>query len=199
MNKTDFLLELTEKLSLLPVEELEERWSFYSEIIDDRMDEGLSEEEAVAELGTVDEIADQILKDIPLAKLVKEKIRPRRRFQVWEILLLILGSPVWLPLLVAAFAVVLCVYIAIWAVDISLWAVFVSVAVGVLAGLAGGVLLSVMYGGLGGITLICAGIVCAGLSIFLFFACREITRGFLWMTKKLLVATKKKFARKEGA
>lgn len=199
MNKTDFLLDLTEKLSLLPVEELEERWSFYSEIIDDRMDEGLSEEEAVAELGTVDEIADQILKDIPLAKLVKEKIRPKRRFQVWEILLLILGSPVWLPLLVAVFAVVLSVYIAIWAVDISLWAVFVSVAVGVLAGLAGGVLLSVMYGGLGGITLICAGIVCAGLSIFLFFACREITRGFLWMTKKLLVATKKKFARKEGA
>lgn len=199
MNKTDFLLDLTEKLSLLPVEELEERWSFYSEIIDDRMDEGLSEEEAVAELGTVDEIADQILKDIPLAKLVKEKIRPKRRFQVWEILLLILGSPVWLPLLVAAFAVVLSVYIAIWAVDISMWAVFVSVAVGVLAGLAGGVLLSVMYGGLGGITLICAGIVCAGLSIFLFFACREITRGFLWMTKKLLVATKKKFARKEGA
>lgn len=199
MNKTEFLLELTEKLSLLPGEELEERWSFYSEIIDDRMDEGLSEEEAVAELGTVDEIADQILKDIPLAKLVKEKIRPRRRFQVWEILLLILGSPVWLPLLVAAFAVVLSVYITIWAVDISLWAVFVSVAAGVLAGLAGGVLLSIMYGGLGGITLICAGIVCAGLSIFLFFACREITRGILWMTKKMPVATKKKFARKEGA
>ena len=76
MTKTEFVLELASKLSLLPWEEIEDRISFYVEMIDDRMEEGVSEEEAVAAIGSVDEIASQIIAEIPLAKLVKEKIKP---------------------------------------------------------------------------------------------------------------------------
>ena len=61
MTKTEFVLELTSKLSLLPWEEVEDRISFYVEMIDDRMEDGLSEEEAVAAVGSVDEIAAQII------------------------------------------------------------------------------------------------------------------------------------------
>ena len=45
MTKKEFLSGLRKKLSGLPQEDSEERLNFYSEIIDDRVEEGLSEEE----------------------------------------------------------------------------------------------------------------------------------------------------------
>ena len=78
-----------EKLSFLPWEEAEERIDFYSEMISDQMEEGLSEEEAVAKIGSVEDIVSQILSDIPLSKLVKEKIKPKRKMGAWEIIFLI--------------------------------------------------------------------------------------------------------------
>ena len=57
MTKLKFLLSLHDKLSDLPQNEVEERLSFYSEMIEDRMEEGVSEEEAVSARGSVDEIA----------------------------------------------------------------------------------------------------------------------------------------------
>ena len=54
MNKQAFLERLRKALSGLPPKEQEERITFYSEMIDDRMEEGLSEEEeAVASIGTI--------------------------------------------------------------------------------------------------------------------------------------------------
>ena len=46
--------------------------------------EGLSEEEAISGLGTVEQIIDQIADETPLAKLVKKKIKNRRRLRAWE-------------------------------------------------------------------------------------------------------------------
>ena len=67
-------------------------------MIDDRMEDGISEEEAVEGIGTVDQIYEQIMSDMPLVKLVKEKVKPKRKLKAWEIVLLTLGSPVWIPL-----------------------------------------------------------------------------------------------------
>lgn len=94
MNKQEFLMRLREGLSGLPQNEIEERLTFYSEMIDDRIEEGLSEEQAIGEIGDIDEIISQIVADIPLAVLVKEKVKPSRKLRVWEIVLLILGSPI---------------------------------------------------------------------------------------------------------
>ena len=73
MTKVNFLFELRDKLSGLPTEDIEERLNFYSEMIEDRMEEGLSEEDAVAAIGTTDEIAKQIISEIPFTKIAKEK------------------------------------------------------------------------------------------------------------------------------
>ncbi len=43
MNKQAFLTQLRKGLSGLPQEDIEERLAFYSEMIDDRIEEGLSE------------------------------------------------------------------------------------------------------------------------------------------------------------
>ena len=68
MTKLQFLLALHDKLASLPQKEVEERLNFYSEMIEDRMEDGLSEEQAVAAVGATDEIAAQIAAEIPLTK-----------------------------------------------------------------------------------------------------------------------------------
>lgn len=136
MLKEEFLAQLRGGLAGLPQEDLEERLAFYSELLDDRMEEGLSEAEAVAAAGPVEQIVQQIIAETPLTKIVKEKMRPKRRLQAWEIVLLALGLPVWLSLGLAALAVVLSLYVVVWSLDASLWAVFAALG----AGAAGGVL-----------------------------------------------------------
>ena len=56
MDKAQFLDELKKRLAGLPQSDLEERLQFYGEMIDDRVEDGLTEAEAVAGIGSVDEI-----------------------------------------------------------------------------------------------------------------------------------------------
>ena len=193
MTKQEFIANLRARLSALPKEELEERISFYCEIIDDRTEEGLSEEEAVSAIGSVDEIAEQIISDIPLSKIVKEKVTPKRRFKVWEIVLLALGSPVWLSLSVAAVAVILSLYVSLWSIIASLWAVFASFtgsAFGVI--IAGCVFIFTDFA-LVGLSMIGASLILAGVAVFSFFGCKAATKGIIALTKKMALGTKKLF------
>ena len=197
MDKQEFLARLRKGLAGLPREEAEERLAFYSEMIDDRVEDGLSEEAAVAGIGSVDEIVAQIVAEIPLTRIVRERVKSKRRMKAWEIILLVLGSPIWLALMISAFAVLLSVYIVIWSVIVSLWAVFVSFAAGALGGAAAGILL-VCRGDLwAGLVMISAGLALAGLAIVLFFACRALTRGALTLTKTIALWVKSLFVRKE--
>lgn len=197
MRKEDFLAQLRKGLSGLPKNDLEERLTFYSEMIDDRMEEGLTEADAVSEIGTVDEVVSQIAAEIPLSRLVKERIRPKRTLRAWEIVLLALGSPIWLPLLFAAIAVIISIYVVIWSVLVSLWAIEASL-VGCSFGGVISAMISFFHGnGIAGIAMFGAGIFCAGLSIFLFFGCRGAMKGIILLTKKLFLEIKSIFLGKE--
>lgn len=199
MSKQEFLVQLRKGLSGLPQNDIEERLTFYSEMIDDRMEDGLSEENAVREIGNVDEIISQIVADTPLAELVREKIKPKKRRKAWEIILLVLGSPIWLSLLIAAFAVILSLYIVLWSVIVSLWTAFGSVIGCALGVIAAGIGFALGGNGLTGIAMIGAGIVCVGLSIFLFYGCKVATKGTLLLTKKIALGIKNCFVKKEEA
>ena len=118
MTKTEFLDELRSRLSGLPQSDLDERLLYFREMIDDRMEDGLTEEEAVSDIGSVDEIVDHIMEETPLSKLVRENAKRTRALKAWEILLLVLGAPLWLSLILAAIAVCLSLYAALWV----LWA-----------------------------------------------------------------------------
>ena len=52
MNKTEFLDALRHALGKLPSYEVEQSIAFYAEMIDDRIEDGMSEQEAVAALGS---------------------------------------------------------------------------------------------------------------------------------------------------
>ena len=199
MSKNEFLARLQNGLSGLPQEDIEERLAFYSEMIEDRMDEGLSEEEAVSAAGTVQEIVAQIVADTPLTKIAKERIKPKRRLKALETVLLVLGSPIWVSLLIAAFAVIFSLYISLWAVIISLWAVFVSFAACAVGGVLACIIFSAGGHGASGLAMLAAGIVCAGLAIFMFCGCKAVTKGALLLAKKIAIWIKRCFIKKEEA
>ena len=197
MNKEEFLSELRRKISGLPHEDIEERIAFYSEMIDDRMEDGLPEEEAVAGIGTVDGIVEQIMSEIPLSKLVREKVKSKRSLKAWEIILLVLGSPVWLPILISVLAIVLSLYVIIWAVAVCIYAACFSMAAGAVGGIAG--LFISLFKGDPAVALFSLGAaaVCAGLAILLLYVSVWITKLILKMTKRIILGIKTSFVGKE--
>lgn len=199
MTKPEFLSRLQKRLAGLPERELQERLNFYSEMIDDRIEDGCTEEEAILKIGTVEEVASQIVADIPLAKIARERLKPKKRLATWELLLLILGSPIWLSLGVAALAVMLSLYVVLWSLVVSAWAVFASFVACALGGLLGGVAIASTGHPTVGIALIGAGLVLAGLSVFGFFGCNGATRGIAILTRRIALGIKKCFVKKEDA
>ena len=120
MNKQEFLGRLRAELSGLPSEDLEERLAFLSEMIDDRMEEGLSEAEAVSSVGNVEEIAAEITAELGVST-AKEKKRAET-LRPWEIALVIIGSPLWFPLLLAFFIITWSLIAVMWSVEIVFFA-----------------------------------------------------------------------------
>ncbi len=199
MNKEDFLDELAKRLSGLPQEDIDERIAFYREMIYARMEEGLSEEEAIASIGSVDEVVRKIMAEYPLTTLVKDKVRPKRKLETWEIILLVLGFPLWFPLLIGAFAIVLSIYITIWAVIISLFAADFSCLAGCLGGLVG-IFQYLRVGNFAGALFsVGAALVCAGVAILMFIACIYIAKTVIILTRKVVLGIKNSFVGKEVA
>ncbi|MBQ3489465.1 MAG: DUF1700 domain-containing protein [Clostridia bacterium] len=197
MNKEEFISDLQQKLSGIPEKILRDTICFYEEMIEDRMEEGLSEEEAIRDIGNTEEIATQILADIPLLHIVKDKIKPKRKLQGWEIALLVIGSPLWISLLVAVFAMVISIYAVIWSVIVSLWAAFASLIACAVCGIGIGAGFIFIGNGLAGAFLLGAGLILAGLSIFLFYGCKAATNGTAVLTKKIALGIKSCFIKKE--
>lgn len=199
MDKTEFLLALGEGLSGLPYAEQDKWMDFYNEAIDDRMEEGMTEEEAVASLGPVEDVIAQILQQSQPVKKEKKK----QKLESWQLVLLIAGSPIWFSLLVAAASVVFSLLVVAWAVIISFYAVAVSLMVsGVALALVPPILIPLGSIGVGNFTLapgvLCLGVglLCAGLGIFWFIGTHYMTKGVIWLCKKLFSAV---FVRKEAA
>ena len=219
MTKQEFLTQLQNGLCVLTESDAQERLNFYSEMIDDRMEEGLSEQEAVAQIGDVSEIVASILAEIPQrapekqdATEVKEppetitkvekpthtqeppKKEKKKGMEPWQIVLLILGAPLWIPLMIAAFSVLISLIAVLWSVVATLW--------GALFGTLAGVGLGVTLFGIGciiagkwlvGIACFGGGIACVGLAIFAFFGCIYATKGAAWLTKMAFVGIAKLF------
>lgn len=200
MDKFHFLTHLRAKLWALPKEDAERTVEYYREMIEDRMEDGLSEEEAVADVGNIDEIVNNILADSPKAQPVPQPmvqpVKENRRLRWWEILLLVLGSPVWASLLIAVAAVAFSVWITLWSVVISLYAAAVSLAASVV-----GCILACFFmteGSFGAILVaLGAALVCAGLSILMFMLSNLSAKGMIALTKVTAKGIKRIFTRKE--
>lgn len=181
MTKQEFLSELERALGKLPHAEVEQALAFYDEAISDRMEDGLSEAEAVADLGPVDEIAAQIAAETP--PIPRAIARANTGSRTLNIVLLAVFSPIWIPIVLALAAAALAVYVAIWAVIAALWAVDAVLVLMPFAGLAA--LASTLGGGmpLPGVFVFGLSLVSSGFGLVASFA-------VFWASKLLFQATR---------
>lgn len=198
MTKAAFLRKLEENLSGIPREDIKRSLDYYGEMIDDRIEDGMSESEAVYAVGEPEEVAKRIICDIPLAKLMKKMVNPGRKMRAWEIVLIVLGAPIWISVLVALFAVVISFWAVFYSFIISLYAVVFSLGVCAVGGAVAALIYFASGNSLGALFLFASALVCAGLTPLLFLACNKFSKLVLLITKKTVVAFKKFFMRKES-
>ena len=198
MNKEQFLQELTRKLHQLPPEEVERQRAYYEELLADMIEDGMCEEDAVAKLGDILEIVQTILQDTPLPTLVKTRLRPKNGWTAAAVILVILGAPLWIPLLLALLLSIFGITIAIGAVIIAFLAVVLSF------GIAGIAILwkSLFLFSLGtnyAMFSIGAGLLLLGMGCLVFLAAKSVSialfRGGKWIYRTL----KRLFIAKEAA
>ena len=195
MTKQEFLAELRRYLTGLPQDEIEERISFYSEMIDDEVADGKTEEEVIAQIGNIDDVVMEIAGGIPLVKLVKEKIKPKRKLRAWEIILIILGFPLWFPLLLVALILSLVFYLLIWIFVIVSYVVEGSLVIAAVSSLV--IFLAYLTGGEFNLVSLGFSFMCAGGASLFVFACIGITKATLKFTKFLSRKIKQSFIRKD--
>ena len=144
MRKEAYLDLLRVKLMEADIPGIDQMVDFYAEMIDDRMEDGMTEEEAVASMENIDTIVSQAQADRPITDLVTARMKESHEAAKKEghgtrwMVLAIIGFPVWFPLLVAFFAVLLAVYVSLWAVVIALYAVEFALGIGAAALFVGG-------------------------------------------------------------
>ena len=207
MNKQEFLYELKGKLWALSEEEKKSSLEYYTEMIDDRMEDGLSEEEAVAAIGTLDEIVEQIMSESPHAPAVvnqeeKQTAQPKQakekgRVQPWIIVLLILGGPLWISLVGVLGSGVLGIYVSLWSVVIALYATAFALAVCAIGLLVAAFSLLWIHQFGKGAVLVGGAFVCAGLAILFFLLSNLAAKGLVALTRLIWNGVTGIFKRKE--
>ena len=185
MRKSEFLAELRKCLRGLPEEDIQSSLDYYAEMIDDRTEEVGEEEAAVAGIGKPWEIARAIRNEKAPEKSEKVVTKEKRKMSPLVIVLLILGSPIWISLLVAAFSIVIAVYAVLWSAIVCLWSVVVSLGASAIAG----ILYLPYYAVLGrvwvGIALAGAGLFTGGLGVFAFLGSLSATKGMAILSKQI--------------
>ena len=200
MNKKEFLQQLKSGLSEYPNEEIIKSTGYYSEMIDDRIEDGMTEEEAVESVGSVESIVKQIKYEMPITTLVKSKVKEKtkdKRTSVWAVVLLIIGSPLWIGILALVLGLFIMVYALIWVADLLLWVAAALLGVGVLCGIAG-FAVSLAKAAVGSSFIYLGGAcMCAGIGIFLFFAMLAVSKGIIRGTKWFFLKLKQMIIGKE--
>ncbi len=154
MTKAEFLSELRTRLVELPQGDIDRSLDFYSEMIDDRMEDGMSEREAVANMGDLTRIADQIIAQVSsceeIPEPVNEGVVSKSRY--------VLRNP-WVvgflsPFLLILWAVAISFLVSLWSVVVALYAVDLAL------GASGGAL------HVAGTALFCSGAIGEGVLVF---------------------------------
>lgn len=128
MNKEQFIKAFRKKLRGMPREEIAKTVSYYEEMIADKIEGGMTEREAVASLGNLDELARSARGEEPetAEKLPRMHTPPAP----WVVVLLVLGSPIWIGIGAGLFGVL----VGFWATLFSLIVAFFVVMIGLLIG-----------------------------------------------------------------
>ena len=129
MNKTQFCALLENKLKpYLSPKEMYKTLNFFEEMIDDRIDEGLSEE-AVSQLGDIDIIVDQILDEHNIGKKQTKlvwRFVPRKIPTELGFIITVLLLPVWITIFALGASLFIVILSIIFSIVLTIIAIFIG-------------------------------------------------------------------------
>lgn len=194
MNKAQFLDAVRQRLAGLPQTDADRFLDYCREMIDDRMEEGLSEEEAVAVLGSPEYVAAQLLMDTPPQRLDPPK-SPVRELKTWQVVVLALTCPVWIPVLFAAVITSISLVISAVATIFGLYCAGGGLIIGGTALIVLGPTQVVMPDLL---FLLAAGALLTGIGLLMILGMNYIWRQVIRLCKWLVQKTRSLLPRKEA-
>lgn len=197
MRKEEFLTALRSALGKLPEQDVRASLEFYAEAIDDRMEDGASEEDAVEALGSVDAIAAQIIAETPPIPKAVAKMKTGSRTA--NIVLAVALSPIWVPLALVFVLSVAAVYLSIWAVIVALWAVVVVLLLCAPIGIASLAWCLATGHPLTGAWILGCGMAGSGLGLFALLGMKAVSRGLVQLTCMFASSVKSLFVKRGGA
>lgn len=114
MTKQEFIALLTQALKEESYETVVQSVSYYEEMIDDLMENGYSEKEAIGKLGKLEDIVAQIKESDEIIEM-----KPiQKSHSIVLIIALVLTFPLWGSLLATFLILLLCAYICIWLIPL---------------------------------------------------------------------------------
>ncbi|WP_225743185.1 DUF1700 domain-containing protein [Marinilactibacillus sp. Marseille-P9653] len=194
MNRIEFIKTLSSQLSyIMRPEEVRELVDYYDEMILDLMEEGMTEEKAVSQLDTPEQIIDSV-KGTPL----EWNLPISKKFSPYLVILLILGFPLWGSLGLAGILLVFSLYVVIWCIPVITGALAFA---GVAGGLASTILspLALMDGFHIGLTQLGIGLMLFGAGLLITLITISISKRFVRYSQKTTNYFKEKIFHQRGA
>lgn len=179
MKKEEFLKKLSSELYFMSYDEREEVIKRYSDIIDDLMNNGYLEEDAVNSLNSPINIARYLKNSTEFRFKV-----PKKKNKVIAGLVIIVSSPLWGALLILTLTLVLGIFLLIWTVPVTTFLLFIASVFGGGYSVLGSFIL-ITNNVAEGIMQLGVGIMFIGLSILLFLATVDVTRFIAGITVKI--------------
>ena len=200
MNKQEYLDALRDALEKQSISNIDNMIEYYDEMICDRMEDGMSEEDAVNSMDSIPDIVHEAVLDKSVPTLVKEKVKKSRdkaksegKEWIW-ILLAVLGFPVWFPL-VLTFAILLFVFFLVfWILVGTLFIIVLALGISAVACFLTSFTVIFGYISFPGFVVSLGGaLALAGITILLWkpiVAFAKVAAGFF---KDIIISIKKKF------
>lgn len=191
MTKSTFIESLNILLKSINEDERNKFISYYEEIFEDYIENGFTEEEVINKIGSPESIASSILEEqySPNIKV------PSFNSKILNIVLLILGFPLWGSLLLAVASIILAIYIVILCVPFTTGVMSVSFFGAGLFGIVASLFL--MFDGLAlGIVQLGVCISLIGASILLGIITLYVSKKIMSITSKLIFKGVKSFKKK---
>jgi uncharacterized membrane protein len=168
------------------------------------MEDGASEEEAVASLGTPEAIARDLQANQPFSTIIKRKVEDYKERRSSEntalvIVLLIVLFPFWFPVLMSGLGVLVGLFATIGGIIVAFWAASIAIGIGGI-----GLIIASAFGFATsyiptGFFSIGSGIALIGLSIIAVIISIYATKGIIKLMGIIIHSIKKLFVRRSNA
>lgn len=194
MSKSEeFLQQLKSALAHLPYSEVERVVSYYSENLQDKIEDGVSEEDAIASFGNLDEFVSMIEEEVTITSIVKDKVMKKSKDSNVNKMLIgiiaVLGIPIWIGLGGLAIGLGIGFLAVFWSIPFVLGSMYISLAFMSVSGILIGFIRMFTFEFATGLAYFGFGVTASGLVVMFFQPIVQFFRVFgqwnLWPFKKI--------------